>query len=58
MVLCLKARESRSLPGLLVTLHAYNGLVKTFSLALALSDIQQGVLFFRAQVLARGGAAR
>ena len=45
MVLCLKARESRSLPGLLVTLFAYNGLVKTILPVLALSVFQQGVVF-------------
>ena len=48
MVLCLKARESRSLPGLLGTLFSYNGLVKTFLPVLALSVLQQGVVFFNA----------
>ena len=47
MVLCLKARESRSLPGLLVTLFAYNGLVKTFFLYLPCLFFSR-VLFFKA----------
>ena len=54
MVLCLKARESRSLPGLLVTLFAYNGLVKTFLPAPALSVYQQGVAFLGAGFFGAG----